>query len=77
MCLIFTVLCFVITHTGKMSQHLDSLKLGDRILMKGPKGHLTYLGRGKFTIAHKRDDVREYSKKKIGMIAGGTGITPM
>ena len=54
-----------------MSQHLISMKLGDTILMKGPKG------RGQFSIAHKRDNVVQYKKKKIGMVAGGTGITPM
>jgi cytochrome-b5 reductase len=60
-----------------MSQHLDNMKLGETILMKGPKGHLTYLGCGKFTIARRRDDIQLYQKKNIGMIAGGTGITPM
>lgn len=59
-----------------MSQHLNSLKIGETILMKGPKGHLDYKGVGRFTILQKREVV-EYRKKKIGMIAGGTGITPM
>jgi cytochrome-b5 reductase len=27
---------------GKMSRHVDSLNLGDHILMRGPKGGLTY-----------------------------------
>lgn len=61
---------------GKMSQHLNNLKIGDRLLMKGPKGHLTYHTKGKFTIKRKNQPF-EYSKRKIGMIAGGTGITPM
>lgn len=60
-----------------MSQHLESLKLGDSILMKGPKGHLDYRGRGQFTIRHKKDNVQTYRKKVLGMVAGGTGITPM
>lgn len=59
-----------------MSQHLDDLKIGDTILMKGPKGHLEYKGKGSFTIT-KRGETTMYKKKKIGMIAGGTGITPM
>lgn len=59
-----------------MSQHLDSLKIGDSILMKGPKGHLDYQGRGTFTIKHK-GEITTYHKKKLGMVAGGTGITPM
>jgi hypothetical protein len=123
---------------GKMSQHLNSLKLGDTILMKGPKvrlrlhiaqctlhgaqlttslhpqltlavplpcapppttphrmdptvttiithaligtatqGHLDYLGRGRFTITKRRDEVATHNMRKIGMVAGGTGITPM
>lgn len=44
--------------------------------MKGPKGHLDYHGRGNFTITKKNKGVK-YHKRKIGMIAGGTGITPM
>jgi len=63
---------------GKMSQHLDKLKIGDCMLMKGPKGHLDYIGRGKFTIKKTpKEPKKKYSAKKIGMIAGGTGITPM
>jgi cytochrome-b5 reductase len=61
---------------GKMSQHLNNMKIGDTMLMKGPKGHLDYKGKGKFTILHKRE-VTQYKKKKLGMVAGGTGITPM
>lgn len=61
---------------GKMSQHLDSLNVGDTIDMKGPKGHLTYLGRGKFTVKHLKT-ISNRRAKHFGMIAGGTGITPM
>jgi len=62
---------------GKVSQHLDSLKIGDTINIKGPKGHLHYLGCGKFTIQHVRKPKEFRTAKQIGMIAGGTGITPM
>lgn len=63
---------------GKMSQHLNDLKIGDTILMKGPKGHLEYFSEGKFTIKKLgQKEATAYHKKKIGMIAGGTGITPM
>jgi len=64
---------------GKMSQHLDSLQIGDTVDMRGPKGHMTYRKNGKFTvhpILKKNPDV-ERSAKHFGMIAGGTGITPM
>jgi len=47
---------------GKMSQHLDHLKIGETIKVSGPKGRFLY-EKNKFS--------------KIGMIAGGTGITPM
>mmetsp|Transcript_26768 Transcript_26768/g.20052 ORF Transcript_26768/g.20052 Transcript_26768/m.20052 type:complete len:309 (+) Transcript_26768:10-936(+) len=63
---------------GKMSQHLNDLKIGDTILMRGPKGHLEYFGEGKFTIKKLgQKEATAYHKKRIGMIAGGTGITPM
>jgi cytochrome-b5 reductase len=29
---------------GKMSQHLNSLNIGDSMAMRGPKGHVTYHG---------------------------------
>jgi len=47
---------------GVMSKHMDSLKLGDTIDVKGPKGKFLYTPN---------------MKKNIGMLAGGTGITPM
>ncbi|TDH69057.1 hypothetical protein CCR75_004917 [Bremia lactucae] len=64
---------------GKMSQHLESLSIGDTIEVSGPKGKLTYMGKGEIHIKHRvRDVVPEIRKAaKIGMIAGGTGITPM
>eukprot|EP00580_Thalassiosira_gravida_P017445 CAMPEP_0201674270 /NCGR_PEP_ID=MMETSP0494-20130426/36631_1 /ASSEMBLY_ACC=CAM_ASM_000839 /TAXON_ID=420259 /ORGANISM="Thalassiosira gravida, Strain GMp14c1" /LENGTH=314 /DNA_ID=CAMNT_0048156375 /DNA_START=92 /DNA_END=1036 /DNA_ORIENTATION=+ len=64
---------------GKMSQHLDSLKIGDTVDMRGPKGHMTYRKNGRFTVHPilKRDADQERTAKHFGMIAGGTGITPM
>lgn len=62
---------------GKMSQHLDSLRIGDTIDMKGPRGHMTYLGRGKFTLELMRKPLQARRATHFGMIAGGTGITPM
>jgi cytochrome-b5 reductase len=62
---------------GKLSQHLDQMKLGDTILVKGPKGHMTYLGNGKFTYKAVGKPLQERSCTTFGMIAGGTGITPM
>lgn len=61
---------------GKMSQHLDSLRIGDSIQMKGPKGHLTYLGQGNFTVKQMRKPLQSRSARHFGLVAGGTGITP-
>ncbi len=56
---------------GIMSQRLDALAIGDEVEVKGPLGHVSYQGRGAFTI-HK-EPVR---LDAVGLIAGGTGITP-
>jgi hypothetical protein len=39
--------------------------------MEGPRGRLTYFGNGTFELNKKR-----VAKKRIGHVAGGTGITP-
>jgi cytochrome-b5 reductase len=63
---------------GKMTQHLDDMKLGDKIAFRGPSGKLQYLGKGKFSIKKLRKDPPQIvNVKKVNMIAGGSGITPM
>ncbi|UZJ51898.1 hypothetical protein CBS101457_001218 [Exobasidium rhododendri] len=47
---------------GNISQHVSKLRIGDPLQVKGPKGQMKY-----------SPDLA----KHIGMIAGGTGITPM
>eukprot|EP00128_Syssomonas_multiformis_P010900 Colp12_sorted_trinity150504_noHs@13837 len=47
---------------GTMSKHFWDLKVGDTVDMKGPITKIEY---------------KPNMKKRIGMIAGGTGITPM
>jgi len=47
---------------GKMSTHIDSLKIGDTLELMGPIGNLKYTPK---------------MYPMIGMIAGGTGITPL
>jgi cytochrome-b5 reductase len=62
---------------GKMSQHLDTLKIGDTIEMKGPKGHMEYLKGGNFTVKPLGKPKESRQTNQIIMMAGGTGITPM
>lgn len=63
---------------GKMSQYLENLALGDAIDVRGPNGLLVYEGQGLFKIRpEKKSEPKEKHVKNIGMIAGGTGITPM
>ena len=47
---------------GNISKHVSQLKIGDTMRIKGPKGAMVYTPN---------------MCKRIGMIAGGTGITPM
>ena len=54
-----------------MSLHLSKMHIGDKINMEGPKGLLFYQGDGNFLLRKK-----PIKKTKIGLIAGGTGITP-
>ena len=63
---------------GKMSQYIDSLQIGDTIRMKGPKGHMSWKGKGgNFSVKPPGKPLSERSCQYIGMMAGGTGITPM
>ncbi|XP_061920670.1 NADH-cytochrome b5 reductase 3-like [Entelurus aequoreus] len=63
---------------GKLSQHLESLRIDDTIDFRGPSGLLVYKGRGVFAIqADKKTPGVPKTAKHVGMIAGGTGITPM
>lgn len=72
---------------GFMSQHLDDLKVGDMILMNGPKGHLHYTNKTPTTTSCKMSTtftVKPLGKpletrhaQYYGMMSGGTGITPM
>lgn len=57
---------------GLMSQYLEILPLGATIDVKGPAGRIKYMEAGRFLIGSERVSV-----KHVGMIAGGTGITPM
>lgn len=61
-----------------MTQHLENMKIGDAIEVRGPSGRLNYLGNGEFSMKKLRKDPPTLIKvNKVAMIAGGTGITPM
>ncbi|KAJ1400602.1 Riboflavin synthase-like beta-barrel [Sesbania bispinosa] len=57
---------------GLMSQHLDSLPIGSILNVKGPLGHIEYIGKGNFLIHGKHKFA-----KRLALLAGGTGITPI
>ena len=63
---------------GKMSQYLEQLSIGDSVSVKGPRGKLTYRGRGELAITDSLGRNERVTRvSRLGMIAGGTGITPM
>eukprot|EP00812_Abedinium_dasypus_P006006 NODE_1756_length_1068_cov_504.171767.p1 GENE.NODE_1756_length_1068_cov_504.171767~~NODE_1756_length_1068_cov_504.171767.p1 ORF type:complete len:306 (-),score=70.16 NODE_1756_length_1068_cov_504.171767:133-1050(-) len=62
---------------GQVSSYLDSLKVGDEVEIAGPTGELSYQGNGVFAIDSAFDGKRSVTANNIGMIAGGTGLTPM
>ncbi|KAI7755595.1 hypothetical protein M8C21_029301 [Ambrosia artemisiifolia] len=57
---------------GLMSQYLESLPLGSLLDIKGPLGHIEYIGKGTFSVHGKQKFAT-----KLAMFAGGTGITPI
>ncbi|XP_015197684.1 NADH-cytochrome b5 reductase 1 [Lepisosteus oculatus] len=63
---------------GKMSQYLESLQIRDVVDFRGPGGLLEYQGHGQFAVQpdkKSQPDIKNASA--VGLIAGGTGITPM
>jgi len=63
---------------GKLSQYMEAMKIGETIDVRGPSGLLEYRGRGLFGLKpDKKSQPALVTAKKVNMIAGGTGITPM
>ncbi|KAF9919986.1 hypothetical protein FBU30_010291 [Linnemannia zychae] len=58
---------------GIVSQYLNNMSIGDSIAVKGPIGSFTYLGQGQYRHA----SCKQGRALQIGMICGGTGLTPM
>jgi cytochrome-b5 reductase len=57
---------------GRVSQFLCAMQPGDWLDVQGPVGLVEYLGRGRFALRRK-----ERAINSVGMLAGGSGITPM
>ena len=57
---------------GWMSQHLECLPVGTYVDCRGPCGRIEYIEHGRFKLGNFKLGFR-----RVGMIAGGTGITPM
>jgi nitrate reductase (NAD(P)H) len=57
---------------GSMTVHMEHMKVGDHLEIKGPIGHIQYKGMGYWMNAKT-----EIFAKHMAMIAGGTGITPL
>jgi cytochrome-b5 reductase len=65
--------CMEFPDGGIFTQHLeDNVHVGDSIMCEGPIGKTKYLGNGRFTVKKRM----AMPKKKVGLLAGGTGITP-
>ncbi|XP_069967690.1 NADH-cytochrome b5 reductase 3 isoform X2 [Bactrocera oleae] len=63
---------------GKMTQYLDQMNIGDKISFRGPSGRLQYQGQGRFQVKKlRKDPPKTVIAKRVNMISGGTGITPM
>jgi NAD(P)H-flavin reductase len=61
-----------------MTQHLNDMQIGESIDFRGPFGKLKYLGDGHFEQLVKFNKPLESKHfKKLIMLSGGTGITPM
>mmetsp|Transcript_31296 Transcript_31296/g.41417 ORF Transcript_31296/g.41417 Transcript_31296/m.41417 type:complete len:292 (-) Transcript_31296:82-957(-) len=73
----FVIKCYPKTEEfpngGQMGAYLASLNVGDKVLMEGPMGKITYVGNGDFNIRGK--GTRKVSK--LGLLAGGSGLTPL
>jgi len=63
---------------GKLTQYLEHLPIGQTIDVRGPSGLLVHEGSGTLAIKpEKKLPAAMVPFKKLNMIAGGTGITPM
>ena len=57
---------------GLMSTYMDGLRPGAQVHVRGPLGHIEYVGRGVFFVQDEQVKAAD-----VGCVAGGTGITPI
>lgn len=63
---------------GRLSQHMNNMKIGDSIDMRGPQGKFEYKGHGLVYIRTRTNaPAVQYHLDAFVMVAGGTGITPL
>jgi cytochrome-b5 reductase len=61
-----------------MTQYLDKLPIGHTIDVSGPSGNLMYKDNGLFDIRTRKPEPYITRRvRRLGLIAGGSGITPM
>ena len=61
-----------------MSRYFESLEEGDEVEFSGPIGKIEYKGDGVFRMKDVvTENISENRYSQIGMICGGTGITPL
>ncbi|KAL1492238.1 hypothetical protein ABEB36_012719 [Hypothenemus hampei] len=63
---------------GKFTLYLNQIRSGTQLWIRGPLGKIKYIDRSTFAIqATAKSKAQIHKVKKVNMIAGGTGITPM
>jgi len=75
-----TTLVVKVYDDGQVSPRLGRLEEGNTISMEGPKGRIEYRGRGVFSrrlLKSEGGGEQEINASNIGLIAGGSGLTPM
>ena len=66
------------TKGGVFTQHIDRMQLGDKSMkIIGIGGEIAYLGNSEFNVKADGKEEQVKRKKRVGMIAAGSGISPM
>lgn len=62
---------------GTFTQFIDTLEEGQMMRVTAVAGDIAYLGGSKFLLRNKEGIMEERFIRKVGMIAAGSGLTPM